>query len=395
MTKIDKVEIIEFTYDVPNLGTGAPDGVGVSNVLHQRGGTLKMGRYAVRITTDDGACGEYVTLAVGTPGALGQTLMLAPQLVGRNADQRELLYDDLKRELRAYDHMGHGPIDIALWDLLGRRLGVSVATLLGGYRQRLHVYASTYHGQESGGGLQTPADYAAFAADCVQRGFRGFKIHGWNNGAVDRECEAVLAVRDAVGPEVALMVDPACEIRTWADTWRLGQACDEAGCLWLEDPYRDGGVATTGHARLRDKIRTPLMLGEHVRGPEVKAGFILSGSCDMVHLDAEYDLGITGVMKLAHLCELLGIDVQFHAPGPAHRACMAAVRNTHFYELALVGPDMPNMISPPVYADGYGDDLNDVGADGCLPVPEGPGLGVTYDWDYIDAHTTAAHSFPK
>jgi L-alanine-DL-glutamate epimerase-like enolase superfamily enzyme len=71
---------------------------------------------------------------------------------------------------------------------------------------------------------------------------------------------------------------------------------------------------------------------------------------------------------------------------------MAAIRNTHFYELALVGPGMANAV-PPVYACGYSDQIDAVGPDGTVPVPDGPGLGVTYDWDAIAALRTDLHSF--
>ena len=183
------------------------------------------------------------------------------------------------------------------------------------------------------------------------------------------------------------MVDPACQLRTWMDALAVGEACDEAGYFWYEDPYRDSGVSAHGHQRLREKIKTPLLVSEHVRGLEQKASFLLNGGCDMIHADPEYDMGITGVMKIAHFCEGLGLDLQLHACGPAHRACNAAIRNTHMYEMALMCPGMPNII-PPVYACGYSDQPEDLGKDGCVPVPEGPGLGVTYDWDFIDAHKT-------
>jgi L-alanine-DL-glutamate epimerase-like enolase superfamily enzyme len=127
------------------------------------------------------------------------------------------------------------------------------------------------------------------------------------------------------------------------------------------------------------------MITEHVRGPEMKAAYAVAGACDLYHIDPEYDWGITGAMKCAHIAEGLGIDVQFHAPGPAHRACMAATRNTRYYELALTGPDMPNLI-PPVYTCGYSDQVEGLGADGTMPVPTGPGLGVGYDWDFIERH---------
>ena len=85
-------------------------------------------------------------------------------------------------------------------------------------------------------------------------------------------------------------------------------------------PIATAGVSAVGHQRLREKLKTPLLVSEHVRGLEQKAAFILAGGCDMIHADPEYDMGITGAMKIAHFCEALGLDVQFHACGPAHRA---------------------------------------------------------------------------
>ncbi len=392
MSRIDRVEIHPFTYDVPDLALGGLRALGVGNMEHAPGSRLPVSRYAVAIQTDDGLRGEYVTHWVGTPAALGQTLMLAPHLLGRDPESREAIYDDLKRELRAYDHMGHGPLDIALWDLAGRKYGVPVAKLLGGFRERLPAYASTYHGQEEGGGLDSPEAFADFADRCKRLGFRGFKIHGWHDGDARREASNLLGVRTRVGDGMALMIDPACELRTFADALYVGRACDEANFFWYEDPYRDASVSAFGHKRLREKLRTPLLITEHVRGLEQKAGFVIAGGCDMIHADPEYDMGITGAMKIAHLCEALGLDVQLHACGPAHRHCIAAIRNTHFYELALVGPGMPNAV-PPVYACGYGDQLDDVGEDGCVRVPDGPGLGVRYDWEFIERHRTAHHVF--
>ena len=117
MSIITKVDVIPFTFKVHDLGLGSHRTMGVSNLSYQKGGTLEVMRYAIRIITNDGVEGHYVTHWVGTQGALGQTLMLAPHLLGRNAEHREVIYDDFKRELRAYDHMGHGPLDIALWVL--------------------------------------------------------------------------------------------------------------------------------------------------------------------------------------------------------------------------------------------------------------------------------------
>lgn len=388
MSIIQRVEVHVFTFETENLGLGKHSAAGVGNVIYRPGAKLKSQRFAVRIRCDDGVQGEYVTHWVGTPSTLGQVQMLAPNLIGRDPEERELIYDDLKREVRAYDHMGHGPLDIALWDLAGKKYNLSVARMLGAFRKRLPTYASTYHAQEDPGGMDSPEAMANYALVCKEQGFPGFKIHGWHNGDAKREARTVLLTRERVGADMYLMVDPACQLRTFLDALYVGRACDEANYFWYEDPYRDSGVSAIGHQRLREKLKTPILVSEHVRGLEQKANFLLAGGCDMIHADPEYDMGITGAMKIAHFCEALGLDVQMHACGPAHRAVIAAIRNTHFYEMALIGPGMANLV-PPVYTCGYSDQPEDLGADGCVPVPDGPGLGVNYDWDFIERHRTA------
>jgi L-alanine-DL-glutamate epimerase-like enolase superfamily enzyme len=386
-TKIDRIEIHEFAFELSNLGWDASG----FNIVFDPSGRLKLSKYAVRIRTSDGGSGEYVTLWGGTPMALGQTLMLAPHLLGRDAYQREKIYDDCKRALRQYDHMGFGCLDIALWDWAAKQSGQPVHRLLGGWRERLPAYASTYHGDRNGG-LSTPQDYVRFAEHCHGLGYRAFKMHGWCDGDVAEETATIRALGSALRGRMALMIDPACELRTFADALAVGRACDEAGFFWYEDPFRDGGWSQFAHRKLRQFIKTPLLQTEHVRGVEPKADFIANEATDFVRADPEYDLGITGTMKIAHLAEAFGLDVEIHAPGPAHRHCMAAIRNTNYYEVALVGPGCDNAM-PPVYADGYSDQLEGVGADGCFPVPQGPGLGVAYDWEFINSHRTRLHIF--
>jgi L-alanine-DL-glutamate epimerase-like enolase superfamily enzyme len=232
MSRIQRVELSLFGFEVDGLGLPAHGAAGVGNVIACKGSRLPAQRWAVRIETDDGVRGEYVTHWVGTPSTFAQARMLAPHLPGRDPDQREGIWQDLRREVRAYDHMGHGPLDIALWDLAGRRRNVSVARLLGGFRTRLPTYASSYHGQDEGGGLDSPAAFAAYARACREHGFAGFKIHGWLDGDVRRETANLLGVRAAVGDDWPLMLDSASELRTWADALHVGRACDEARYFW-------------------------------------------------------------------------------------------------------------------------------------------------------------------
>lgn len=387
MSAIVRVEIHVFEFEANNL---ARDGV-AQTITFRKGSSIRVTKFAIVIQTADGGRGEYVTHWVASSSTLGQMQMLAPRLVGKDARQRIAIYEDLKRDIRQYDHMGHGPLDIALWDWAGKRYGAPIHELLGGYRKRLPAYASTYHGDRAGG-LWSKEAFADFAQVCLEMGYRAFKIHGWNDGNAREEAANVLHVARAVGDRMVLMLDPACELRTFADALYVGRACDDAGYFWYEDPFRDGGTSAFAHRKLRAMLRTPLLVTEHVRGVEPKADFVLAGGTDFVRVDPEYDMGITGSLKIAHMAESLGLDCEIHACGPAHRQLMAALRNTNYYEVALVGPDCPNVI-PPVYTCGYSDQLDCIDADGTVGVPQGPGLGVTYDWDFIDRHRVALHAF--
>jgi L-alanine-DL-glutamate epimerase-like enolase superfamily enzyme len=374
---IRRVEIFLFSQPVKNVAFDVnPGGIDMPGVESRRT------RIMVTIETKDGSRGEY---SGGRSDAVGQTKFVAKWILGENALGREQIYERIRRFLRKEDRIGACQIDNALWDLAGKRAGASVSQMLGGFRKRLPAYASTWFGGD-GGGLSTPEAYADFAEECYGLGYRAFKMHGWTDGSPDRDIAAIRLLGKRVGGRMALMHDSACHLKTFADALAAGRACDEAGFFWYEDPYSDGGLAAHAHRRLRELINTPVLLGEHVRGLEAVANLVLADGTDYVRADPDLDIGITGTMKIAHFAEALGLDVELHGNGPAHRACMAAIRNTNFYELAMVGPSR-GQAAVPIHSDGYSDLLDDVGADGCFAVPAGPGLGVAYDWDMIKRNT--------
>lgn len=349
------------------------------------GGTSAQTGFVLEISTDVGVTGEY-TWTTGVNGlAADQIASVAGWLVGHDAFQRERIWADLNRAWRKYDRLGVGPIDCALWDLAGKVYDAPLSQLLGGYRERLPAYASSLFGDEAGDGpLGTPQAYAEFAQACVALGYRAFKIHGWNDGDVRREITNVLGVRDAVGPEIALMLDPSGAYETFGDILEVGRAVDAAGFYWYEDPGKEGGASIFAYRKLRELLRTPFLQGEHVRGLQAHADQVIGGGTDFMRADAGLDGGVTGVLKIAHTAEALGIDVELHGPSPVHRHLMAALRNSNFYELGLVAPSLTR-ISSPVFAD-YVDDLHAVAPDGTVGVPTGAGLGTPLDREWIAAH---------
>jgi L-alanine-DL-glutamate epimerase-like enolase superfamily enzyme len=383
LSKIDRVELYEYDFEVKDV---------TAKLHYMPGLRSRVKNFGLRIFTDDGLVGEYCPQHAGKSGFLGQILMVAPMLIGRDPMQRVAIWDDLKRSLRHWGGVGVSHIDIALWDLAGKRYGAPVAELLGGYRARLPAYASTMHGDRHGG-LSTTRDYADFALHCLALGYTGFKIHGWNEGDAREEAANVAGVAEAVNGRMKLMLDPASELRTFADALYVGQACDANRYFWYEDPMRDGGVSIQLHRRLKSMLKTPLLITEHVRGVEPKADWMVAGATDFVRIDPDYDMGITGVMRIAHAAEALGYDVEMHQCGPAQRHCMAALRNTHFYEIVGVHPRLPNPIPPVIATEGYADQLESIASDGTVAVPTEPGLGVTFDWNFIAGNQLQLHVF--
>jgi L-alanine-DL-glutamate epimerase-like enolase superfamily enzyme len=381
---IARVDVRVISYPMHNVGRGH----GGQESVDMPGAVTNRTRFAVIIETADGSRGEFVG---GNETMLAQARSIARALVGTDALAREKIYADIKRKLRKTDRMGYGAFDNALWDLAGKRYGASVSEMLGGFRTRLKAYASTWSGHADGG-LSCPEAYADFAEACAGMGYTAFKFHGFTEGDAALEARVVHTLGRRVGDRMALMIDPGCHLQTWADMLMVGRACDEANFFWLEDPMSDGGLSAFAHRKLRDFIKTPILLGEHVRGLELMADLLIAGGTDFIRADPDFDMGITGTMKIAHLAEALGVDVEIHAPGPAARACMSAIRNTNYYELSLVGPS-GGVFTPDCYTCGYSDRLESVGADGCFPVPTGPGLGVTIDWDWIDRHTIDRYAF--
>lgn len=384
--EITRIESVEFEHPLEDLGRD-PNGF---NYVYEPGSVSYRKLFAIKVETDVGVTGEYVG---GNSPAAAEWNMFADYLVGRNPLERERHWSEIKRALRKYDRMGMGPIDIALWDFAGKYYDAPIHELLGTYRDRIATYASTLSADDNGG-LDSPEAFADFAEDCLAMGYPAFKIHPWSGSDerrdIPREIEAVRALGERVGEEMDLMLDPACEYETFGDAYKVGRACDEAGFFWYEDPYRDGGISQHAHRKLRQVLETPILQTEHVRGLEPHTDFIATESTDFVRADPEYDAGITGAMKIAHVAEGFGLDVEFHAPGPAQRHCIAATRNTNYYEMALVHPECEVVIDPAVYTGNYKDGLDAIDDDGTVPIPEGPGLGVEYNWDFIEANQTGS-----
>ena len=350
---IKKIKLTRFKLPLNDIGYDVSFGQGV---FYEPGSLTYTSPLAIQIYTDEGITGEYIT---GTPSVLEQIQILGPFLIGKNALEREYIYNNAKSILRKHDRMGIGPIDVTLWDIAGKFYQEPLYRLLGGEKKPLKAYASTLHGDENGG-LTTPQDFVDFAQRCLEMGYKSFKVHGWGLARynIEREVENVLKLGEKFRGKLDLLIDPACEIKNFGDALKIGYACDEAGFFWLEDPFQDGGVSQFAHRKLRQMIKTPILQTEHIRLLEQHVDFIVADATDYVRAGAHEDGGVTGAMKIAHAAEGFGLDIELHGPGPVHRHIMSAIRNTNFFELGLVHPNLETTRAR-FYVD-YSDDLDGI-----------------------------------
>ena len=282
-TKITRVELILFSYPM----------VGVQGGIDMPGVTSERLRLAVTIETRDGAIGSYVG---GQANSLAQATACAPRHP-RACDgfAREQAYEMIRRQLRKEDRMGagvHRHRAVGPGRQAARRLGQPAARRRP--RRGCQAYASTWFGGD-GGGLSTPGGVRRLRRGVLRPGLSRLQDARLDaTAAPSGTPQAVRLLGKRVGGRMALMHDAACHFRTFADALAVGRACDEAGFFWYEDPYSDGGLAAHAHRRLRELIKTPLLLGEHVRGLESMATLVLADGTDFVRADPDFDIGITG-----------------------------------------------------------------------------------------------------
>jgi len=382
--KITRIEAKTFSLEIEDFTS--EDGL---NTIYNPGKSIEKTFLVVKVCTNTGVNGEYIADNVPASLYLSQIDAVADYLIGKNPLNRERHWSNIKRALRKYDRMGLAPLDIALWDFTGKYYDAAIHELLGTFRHRLPTYASTSHG-DSSSGLDSPEAYADFAGQCLEWGFPAFKIHTWDvtekKRDLEREIECIHAVGDRVGDEMNLMLDPACDYETFAEALQVGKACDTQNFLWYEDPLRDAGQSQHAARKLSEKLDTPLLMTEMARSFETHTDFVANDATDFVRADPRWDGGITGTMKIAQMAEGFGLDTEFHGAGPAQRHCMAATRNTNYYELVHVHPEV-GVVEPSLYVD-YEDSIQELDTDGTVPVPDGPGLGVEPDWNQIGEEYT-------
>ena len=337
------------------------------------------------IMTDEGAEGYFFN---GPSQEVVDTL-IKPALLGEDPFFREKIWQRLRRmqKLRRSLHdMMIAHVDCALWDLAGRFLNVPVYRMIGASRTHIPAYASICPGDDIPGGLSTPEEYAIFSEKLVEEGYKAIKLHTWMPpipGAPDvrRDLTACSAVREAVGPDITLMLDPHHHYDR-QEALYLAQGIEKLGYFWIEEPMNEHSMSS--YVWLNSKLNMAVLGPENLEGSfQSRAEWVHSGASDMLRGGCGEVGGITPILKLIHLAQAYGLRMEIHGGGPANMHVLCTMDNGRFYEWGLLHPMVDSYVPFPWQNTLY-DPLD---SQGCVHVPERPGLGDDINFDYVREHT--------
>ncbi len=313
--------------------------------------------------------------------------LFRPMLLGEDPLYRERIWQKLaeRTQRAAGADRALAAIDMALWDLAGRMLNLPVYKLLGAYRDKVLAYASTMCGDEMEGGLNTPEAYADFAEKCRERGYKALKLHTWMppmKGAPDpkRDVAACRAVRERVGPDMALMLD-SYHNYTREESLFLGRELEKLNFTWLEEPMNEYSISS--YVWLTEQLDIPVLGPETAIGRvQTRAEWIMNKAADIIRAGVGDVGGITPVMKAASLAESFGLSIEIHGGGPGNLQALGAISNGKYYERGLLHPFIDYEVPPP-YLNSICDRMDE---EGCVHLPQESGLGLDINFDYIEAN---------
>jgi galactonate dehydratase len=362
--RIVDIETFLMQVDAPNLRGWASDGsFGTGKMKAGLVGTRNW--LFVKIHTDEGVTG--IGECSGWPRVIQTAVQdLKSILVGEDPTHIERLWQKMMSAI-----MGHGMtgtvgagamtgIDMALWDIKGKALNTPVWNLLGGkLRDRIRIYAH--------------ANTVEVALDLKKRGIAAIKC-----GGVSDPVRKVAALREAIGPEMDLMIDlHGPPWLTPADAAQVARALEPYSLMFVEDPIAPENL--DGYRRIRDAANVALAAGERMATIYGLRDLIEKDLVDVVQPDTGRAGGITQMKKIAAMAEAHHIMMAPHSGslGPvaeyAALHVLAAIPNALILE--RIEDDWAGraqtVIPHPVQKDGY------------LDVPDKPGLGVDIDEEFV------------
>ena len=371
---------IEIT-DIRRVNLRPMGEVGTLEPAWDPGGSMSFdmgGGAYTEIRTDAGICG------LGPAAAQGVVDAARSRLLGEDPFEIEKHAATLRYYAGGSAYQGPAGIDIALWDLIGKACGQPLYKLWGGSRNRIPAYASMVL-------LSTPQERADLATHLADEGWRAIKLR-IHHPTMKEDIETVEQVRRAVGDRMDIMVDAnqAQSSGTWQPgvRWDFRRALDTAreldrlGCYWLEEPLPRYAFADL--ARINQEVGLPLAGGENNPGLHEFAQIVDLGVYDILQPESMVCNGITMLRKIGTMAQVHNRRVAPHHGGRG----LGTVAHLHLVASWSHAPYLELLHDPPIgdYRHGFSALANPpvVDDDGCVAVPQGPGLGVEIDPDLIE-----------
>jgi D-galactarolactone cycloisomerase len=310
---------------------------------------------------------------------------VAPWLIGENPLRTEYLWQTIYARLRDHGQKGIvieglSGIDIALWDIKGKYFEAPIYQLLGGaIREDVQAYATGLYRLKSGDPLKyLPEEAAGYVAE----GFKAVKLKvGFG---IEDDAAATRAVREAIGPDIALMVDANHAYDSTASI-RLGRMIEQYNITWFEEPVPPEDAA--GYRAVKSALSIPIAGGEC---EFTRFGFrdlLASHALDIVQPDTCAAGGLTECKKIADMSEAFGIRYNPHVWGTgiaiAASLQLLAVLPSHTPpSLAPIAPMLEfDRTEHPIRSAILARPIEHV--DGIVRISDGPGLGIEIDRNAI------------
>jgi galactonate dehydratase len=370
----------------------------ISNVRVYRieGGGLRP--VLVEIETDEGISGfgeAGVAYGYGAPAVAGMLEDMAAQIIGRNASEIRMIWQDLYDQSfwakggGAITFAALSAIELALWDIKGKAAGLPVHELLGGaMRSQVKLYANGWNHEHD-----DVVQWAKAAARPLADGFRSLKSYPFahelpdgtfrhvsaravDDGRFKRAVERIKALRSEVGPDIELMLDLSGGV---ADDQLIHflDVCRTLDITWIEEPLDPFNLA--GLSKVASRHAIPIAVGERVYG---RAGFrnvLDTGAVSIVMPDIANCGGMLEAIQIAGMAETYNARVSPHN-------CASSLCTAASLSLCAAIPNAMNLEIYPYFSDAntYVQVLQNppeqaIGRDGLLQVSQLPGLGLEID----------------